>query len=169
MLKADLLKYYLMWLSGLLSADGTVAQNSHKTGLFFSIASSERDWVDRICRRLAEMRIETAITKYKPVRGRLSYRIYLSNPRRIVLLLTKYECQKFFNPHKWKLIERYASRYNTSVRRGHFTEWEDAIIKKYSGLPNEKIVQLLKHEMGSFSDRNPRGIYDRKRALKIVE
>lgn len=135
----------VVWLAGLLSTDGSVTNSSHSRGLAFSIFSSETDWLRLIKDKLGTIEITGLIKPQKDKAwGTNRHYIWLHNPRKIALLFDKYNVKEFFNPRKWKLVEKGIEYYKNSANRSRYTLKEIEVIKSNLHLSNKEIADLLK-------------------------
>jgi len=141
----------IIWLARLISTDGWIQWSYKQTGcISFGISSVEKEWLKLIQRRLEEIGLNSNIGKNK---------LYLHNPRKLLVLFTKYNCGSYFNPRKW---QRVASSEEIYQRKKHFIRFsseEDQIV-----LSDEPIKSILK----KLPSRTYAVIWDRRKRLKHV-
>lgn len=130
----------LIWLSGLLSTDGTVDKLRFPTGrqgtgsgTYYSISSMERDWLEQVQAILKEVGISCKITlSNKGLSGERSYKLYVHNPKLITKLLVDNDLGRFIMTRKWeRILEAYQYYFKTFRPQKQWTRAEEQMLIDY--------------------------------------
>jgi len=102
------LRETVVWLSGLISCDGSVTEVNNGNTLHINIASTEIDWINKMKQRLQEVGIQSSIHPYP---NRLAFKLYLKNPFFVRNLLLRY-ASSYMIPRKLEVLKKpYSNRH----------------------------------------------------------
>jgi len=149
----------IVWLAGLLSTDGVVqaGQGEQQKYCFFVVYSTEQDWLQVIHDRLRDVGLKSKI-HWNPEDLR-HCRIQILDPFRVRELLIKYDCEKFFNPRKWK---RIIGAYQAGVHRRFWTLEEEEWLK-------ENYMRYSDNELAKKFNRSVGAILQKRYQLKLFK
>lgn len=134
----------LIWLSGLISTDGSVGKSSGgncKT-VAIKIASVEEDWLELMEKKLNGIGIETSILHPKNKHVKC---LYLHNAVFVINLLVHNNCQEWFSPRKWHKVMVAYQYYNSSsyIPRKRWTKEEERLLMEEN---IEELKKTRKHQ-----------------------
>ena len=153
-----------IWLVGLISTDGQIANHQQQNGVSFRLFSVEKDWLDTIKIKLCSIGIKSTFHKPQPT----SKVLYLNNPYKICMLFDKYNVKTFCCPRKWKLIKEAINFYKSKkyyLKESNRKSWtlnERKIIKNNFKFKTDK-------EIGKMLDRNLSQIKAERQRLGLLK
>ena len=151
----------MIWLAGLISTDGCIAPHGNGCQIN-AIATVEEDWAILVTDTLNQAGIPAKIHAHKNsgvFSKAMLFTVFLPNPSEIIKLLSNKELKPFFNPRKWRMIEKYNEFY-TSSRYRKRQEWNEktdetfiALCKQRPFLPDGVIAEKMKRSRSSIAFR----------------
>lgn len=146
------MKEYVTWLAALISTDGCITDNYKARTITFRIYASEPDWLKVIQERLQEMGIYSTFHVRAPkANGKVKQNkpachLTLWNGKKIAKMFVENDAKSFFNPRKWKTIEKAVSFYGVARNCVRYLPEEDEVILNNLDKPIKELQKLLPHK-----------------------